>query len=96
MKLEAVIASHAGNKFLTLAGGVSDLWFQAGLLWIVGLMLGLGEIPMHLRMTATPAGVVTFLKASSRPSSSCLVLSNGGNPRTSGSGCSGTTVSFPP
>ena len=54
-----------------------------GLPWTLGLMAGLGEIPMLLQMTATPAGVVTFLEGSSRPSPSCPFPSNGGNPRPS-------------
>ena len=42
-----------------------------GCLRIVGLLEGWGEIPTQLRMTATPAGAVTSLEASSRPSPAC-------------------------
>jgi hypothetical protein len=37
---------------------------------------------MQLRTMATPAGAVTFLKVSSRPSSSCPLLCDRGNPRS--------------
>ena len=50
--------------------------------WTVGLMLGLGEIPMRLRTTATSACVVTLLKASFRPFSSPPPAQRG-NPRSS-------------
>jgi hypothetical protein len=82
MMLEVVIAPLAGDKCWPLFSAVSGLWS-----WLVlvdsGLMLGLGEIPMRLRMTATHVGAFTFLKASSRPFSSCPLLCNGGNPRPS-------------
>jgi hypothetical protein len=58
-----------------------------GLNWHVlvdsGADVGLGEILMQLRTTATSMGVVTFLKALSRPFSSCLLLCDWGNPRSS-------------
>jgi hypothetical protein len=38
---------------------------------------------MQLRMTATPVGAVTFLKASSKPFLHALLLCDGGNPRSS-------------
>jgi hypothetical protein len=79
---EVVIASSAGENGWPLIDGFSGHWFRLTCLWIVGLSIGLGEIPIQLR-TTTPAGAVTFLKASSRPFSSCLLLCDGGNPRSS-------------
>jgi hypothetical protein len=80
---EVVIASPAGDNGWPIFGGFSGHWFRLFCLWTMGLSLGLGEIPMQLQTTVIPAGAVTFLKASSRPSSSCPLLCDGGNPRSS-------------
>jgi hypothetical protein len=67
-----VISAHFSSvvcQVASIVDGGADVWA--------------GRNPMRLRTTATPAGAVTFLKASSMPSLSCPLLSNGGNLRSS-------------
>jgi hypothetical protein len=67
MMLEVAIAFLAGDKCWPLVGGVFRFLVSADMLmWTVGLMLGLTEIPMKLQTTSTHAGTITFSKALSR------------------------------